>query len=108
MTEVIAGEDLANGVRIDYIDKTNRYYGDYHRVTIEISLSFATDNYETKHKFQELSRMGVAGADVEAVKSRLIATFRDGPMPYMNKEEFPDRFKLTLKKRKSVLLPGLK
>ncbi|MEA3466300.1 MAG: hypothetical protein U9R29_09915 [Thermodesulfobacteriota bacterium] len=108
MTDVLVSEHLANGVQIDFVDKTNRYYGDYHRVCIDVELRFAVDNHAVAHKFQTLERMGVSGDDVTVVQTKLIDSFRCGTMPYMERPVFPDKFMQSLVKRKSILLPGLK
>jgi len=100
--------DLANGVRVMFTDCTNRYYGDYHRVSIEINLSFAAENYQNIYKFQTLERMGVSGDDVVAVQTHLVDSFRSGTMVYMTRDGFADKFLMVHKKRKSVLLPGMK
>ena len=108
MTDALTNERLANGVQIDFIDKTNRYYGDYHRVCIDVELRFAADDYAVMHKFQTLERMGVGGDDVASVQTQLLNSFRHGTMPYMERTVFPDKFMQSLERRKSVLLPGLK
>lgn len=108
MANILTSERLANGTQIEFCDSTNRYYGDYHRVSIDVILSFAGDNYATEYKFQQLTRMGVQGSELEKVKAELIAAFQQGTMPYMGKEQFPEKFIKTHKQRKNVLLPGLK
>ena len=108
MVDALACERLTNGVQIDFVDKTNRYYGDYHRVCINVELRFAADDYTVAHKFQTLERMGVGGGDVAGVQTQLLDSFRQGTMPYMERAVFPDKFMQSLEQRKSVLLPGLK
>jgi len=99
---------LDNGVQIAFKDCTNRYFGDYHRVSIEVNLSFAADSYQNIYKFQTLGRMGVSSADVIPVQTQLVDSFRNGTMVYMTGEKFSDKFFLAYKKRKPVLLAGLK
>lgn len=108
MTTLFASEQLDNGVQIHFIDATNRYYGDYHRVCIVVELRFASDEYAQAHKFQTLERMGVCGAEVESVQEQLLNSFRQGTMKYMGNENFEKRFLQSCKTRKSVLLPGLR
>lgn len=107
-SELFATIQLDNGVRIAFNDCTNRYYGDYHRVSIEVNLSFAVDDYHSTYRFQMLERMGVSSADVVAVQTQLIDSFRHGTMKYMTGEKFADKFFLSYQKRKPVLLAGLK
>lgn len=108
MSELFSSEQLANGVQIDFIDATNRYYGDYHRVCIEVVLRFASEEFSQGHKFQTLERMGVSGADVESVQGQVLNSFRQGTMKYMVSENFENKFLKSCKTRKSLLLPGLR
>jgi hypothetical protein len=101
-------ERLANGVQVEFKDATNRYYGDYHRVNIEVILRFAADNYKTPHKLKILERMGVSGDDVSTVQAQLINSFSRGTLNYLANESFPDKFIQSLKQSKNILLPGLK
>jgi hypothetical protein len=108
MSELIKSERLDSGIQIDFIDVTNRYYGDYHRVYIEVKLRFASEEYAQSHKFQILERMGVSGADVESVQQQLLNSFCQGTMKYMVSDNFENRFLQSVKTRKSILLPGLR
>jgi len=36
MAEIIRADELANGVRVEFVDGSNRYFGDYHRLRIEV------------------------------------------------------------------------
>lgn len=108
MSELLSSEQLANGVQINFNDVTNRYYGDYHRVCIEVELRFASEEFAQGHKFQTLERMGVSSADVKSVQEQLLNSFRQGTMTYMASENFEKKFLKSSKTRKSILLPGLK
>ncbi|MBW2187464.1 MAG: hypothetical protein JRG71_14035 [Deltaproteobacteria bacterium] len=108
MAAQFPSEQLTNGVRIDFTDVTNRYYGDYHRVCIEVELRFASEEFAQGHKFQTLERMGVSSADVESVQEQVLNSFRQGTMRYMVSENFENKFLKSCKTRKSILLPGLK
>lgn len=108
MAEHFASEQLSNGVCINFNDQTNRYYGDYHRVCIEVELRFASDKYTQTHTFQTLERMGVSSGDLEGVKQQILASFRQGTMRYMASDNFEAKFLQSIKTRKSILLPGLK
>ncbi|MBW2187932.1 MAG: hypothetical protein BA874_07400 [Desulfuromonadales bacterium C00003068] len=108
MATQFTSEQLANGVQINFNDVTNRYYGDYHRVCIEVELRFASEEFAQGHKFQTLERMGVSSADVESVQEQVLNSFRQGTMRYMVSENFENKFLKSCKTRKSILLPGLK
>jgi len=107
-SDIFANIQLENGVQIAFKDCTNRYYGDYHRICIEVNLSFVADHYKNIYKFQTLERMGVSSADVAAVQTELIDAFRNGTMCYMAGENFPAKFLQAYNKRKPVLLAGLR
>lgn len=108
MAEHFASEQLSNGVRIDFNDVTNRYYGDYHRICIEVELRFASDDYAQAHRFQTLERMGVSGGDLVEAQQQVLTSFRQGTMKYMLNDNFEAKFRKSSKTRKSILLPGLK
>lgn len=108
MADLFASEQLSNGVRIDFNDVTNRYYGDYHRICIEVELRFASDDYSQTYKFQTLERMGVSGGELAEVQQQVLTSFRQGTMKYMGNENFEKKFIHSSKTRKNILLPGLK
>lgn len=65
-------EQLDNGLRVEFFDLSNRYFGDYHRVCVEVRMQMPSAAGDSplvrKHT---LERMGVAGGEVEAVRDRL-------------------------------------
>jgi hypothetical protein len=103
---------LANGLELIFTDLTNRYYGDFHQIKIDVTCSLhitddllsASDLSEqeqqrVKNRFggkvvshRELKRMGVAGDDVETVAKELVQQFLDTSLPYMLTADFPLRF----------------
>ena len=82
---------LANGLRLEFFDFSNRYFGDYHRICIEVRTSLSLDLPAlatfapalltraralfgaTLTVTRTVERMGVAGALVEPLKAELIA-----------------------------------
>ncbi len=85
---------LANGLHLVFHDESNRYFGDYHRVCIVVSLSFAIADLpasapadaelrdralrqfgETFAMTRRLERMAVPTAKVEEVRSTLVDDF---------------------------------
>jgi hypothetical protein len=56
----IREERLDNGLQILFVDQSNRYFGDYHRVCIQIILVYALD------------ALLVANSDDEAFRSAIV------------------------------------
>lgn len=105
MADLFASEELPNGITVEFCDQTNRYYGDYHRVCVEVSLLLVDGQ---RHTFQTLERMGVSGGDLERVKAEVMTAFRQGTLTYMTSEQFPQKFLTSLQQRKKTLLPGMR
>lgn len=111
MENIIRTDELANGVRVEFVDQSNRYFGDYHRLRIEVRcrvaiteslFAEAADPHAEAGRVREmlgaevlwvrhLERMGVAGSDLDAVRGDLIATFAASNFPYLQSREFPAR-----------------
>ncbi len=127
MADMFTPQHLNNGVQVEFIDKTNRYYGDYYRVCIEVVLRLNNDEAALcsagsnqgdgqgdgqqggqAYQFQTIERMGVSGDDLVTVKQQVLDSFCRGTMVYMARDSFPEKFKKSLTHRKSTLLPGLK
>lgn len=113
MTErVLSAERLENGVELSIADESNRYFGDFYRVhlvaTIRVLLADAllerafvepAQRLKMRQVYGEfveqrrvLSRMGVAGPDVAAVKQELIGDFLAATRRYMSGADFPVSF----------------
>ena len=102
---------LDNGLELIFNDLSNRYYGDFYQVKIDvISRLFLSDvllsdsglsereKLRAKNRFgdvfethQELKRMGVAGPEVAIVTKKMIRQFLDSSLPYFSDSEFPSR-----------------
>ena len=107
---------LDNGLELIFNDLSNRYYGDFHQVKIEIvrrihlsaellvEYGFTEkEQIRAKNRFgdlfedrQELKRMGVAGPEVTTVCKQMVQQFIDSSLPYMSDNRFPA---LLLRKR---------
>ena len=104
----IREERLDNGLQILFVDQSNRYFGDYHRVCIQILLVFALDDLPVTSGDDEafrdnaiarlgkelkvvkrLERMGVPTAAVEGVRQSMIEAFMENSFPYLNRPEYP-------------------
>jgi hypothetical protein len=86
-------EHLANGMDVEFVDLSNRYFGDYHRVCVEVRIivkpayGAAIDLQQVKR----LERMGVASGDVETVRSQLAEDFWRHAGPYLGHPDYPER-----------------
>ncbi|PLX82156.1 MAG: hypothetical protein C0616_02720 [Desulfuromonas sp.] len=117
--------ELTNGLVLSFFDQTNRYYGDYHRVRVEVRAPIpicptcfptAADPEVEAEKARlllgsdvvfraELERMGVAGGDVETVRRELVERFVRTSRVYLELDEFPCRYlskQLDVKRRGGV------
>ncbi|WP_432822053.1 hypothetical protein [Trichloromonas sp.] len=112
MEHCLRTEHLANGVRVDFIDRSNRYFGDYHRLRVEVRCRIAVtpqlfaatadpcaeaDRVRSRLGdevlwVRHLERMGVAGGDLEMVRSEMIDSFVKSSFSYLQSHEFPIRF----------------
>lgn len=119
---------LANGLRLEFYDFSNRYFGDYHRVCIEVRTSFPLDAPvlsafdpallnkaralfgATLTVTRTVERMGVAGALVDAVKAEVIAGLLYEAQNYLSRPDYPGRLLTAELGRKptSKLKPTLK
>ena len=95
-------EHLANGVVLDFIDLSNRYFGDYHRVCIEVRIRGPLPG-TCPPSITHLVRMGVAGADVTVARDRLVDDYWRHAGHYLARADFPAR--LAASKAQSAL-PG--
>lgn len=109
--EPLRQERLANGLILEFHDVSNRYFGDYHRLHIEMQCRIPLDKSFTPlaplseeiidqaRRFfgdflefrRELTRMGVCGADLDQTRDRMIDDFMSTSGSYMSRDEFPAR-----------------
>jgi len=95
-------ETLTNGLCLVFRDESNRYFGDYHRVCIVVTLSFALaglpDNSPEEASFRaeaiqklgetlvvtrQLERMAVPTASVTQVRDNLVDDFLQHSAVYL-------------------------
>ncbi len=102
MSDLVTSVKLKNGVVVDFIDRSNRYYGDFHRVKIDVVAKFPVDREQLPEELHEiaaccdgeatyqrsLEQMGVKTAEVEAVGQALIDNFIETVGRYLEKENF--------------------
>lgn len=72
--EIFRTERLANGIELAFHDCSNRYFGDYHRVCVEIRLQIPAADGPLL-LVRRLERMGVPGAETAAMRNRLVDDF---------------------------------
>lgn len=100
---------LANGLVLEFVDHSNRYFGDYWRVRIEarcrVPLSAAFSDPADPELAQarallgdevaytrSLERMGVPSAEVDAAIRSLIDSFLSSTFAYLGDLSFAARF----------------
>ncbi len=127
MEKLIRTENLGNGILVKFFDLSNRYYGDFHRVKIEVRCTLplgpecfagaADPQAETRRVrgllgnnlffTRSLEKMGVAGGDLEAVKQTLVDSFISSTFHYLASAEFAPRLVASeLAKMKKVRRPA--
>lgn len=85
-------EKLDNGIRVDFVDQSNRYFGDYFRVCIEVRLQVPRpQGGEPLVKVRTLERMGVSGAEVETVRALLVDSYWQHAGRYLTHSAVPAR-----------------
>lgn len=102
-------EVLANGLVLEFVERTNRYFGDYHRVCIEARTTLGLDHpalvvldaallTRARVRFgaavttiRTLERMGVEGERVAAVTEELIESFLLEAQRYFARPDYPER-----------------
>ena len=105
MNDLFHSVILDNGLTVEFTDETVRYYGDYHRIQIDVFIALADGRRE---QFQRLERMGISGDMLDAVKREVMDAFRRNCLPYMASPGFPEKFIASLKQRKVKPLAGLR
>jgi hypothetical protein len=112
MQDVLRSDLLANGLRVEFIDASNRYFGDYHRLRIEVRCRIAV----TPQLFaaaadpgaeadrarrllgdhilwvRHLERMGVAGSDLTTTRQEMIESFVRSSFSYLQSQQFASRY----------------
>lgn len=102
---------LDNGLKIDFYDRSNRYFGDFYRALIVVEGridALSTTSPLAAEKTQgevllqrQLERMGVASARLEEVRNELIDSFLDSSRAYLARPDMPDRLIRRCREQKS-------
>ena len=112
MAEPFRAVELENGLKVCFYDISNRYYGDFHRVCIEVkidipsqSILLSDEQARLAEKLENplcfetrLERMGVAGGELRRVREALVDSFLTSSSSYFNKPGFASQL---LKKKLS-------
>lgn len=119
---------LENGLVVEVRDLSLRYFGDYHRVVLEVRtrlplkeelLGAAHDaaNLLTAARtawgdeacsHTRLERMGVAGGDVASVREELWGSFLANSLGYLRHPEYPARLLRRLLAQRKTTRPQLR
>jgi len=91
---------LANGLTVRFLDKTQRYFGDYHHVWLEVvcevpvpeSAGAASSACRSIQFKSSIRRSGVPTADVPAAIEDLISSFTNTTLSYMSSPSFPSHY----------------
>lgn len=104
---------LSNGLTVRFVDQSNRYFGDFHRIYIEVQICLP-DHMELPVGFSRektflkktLEKMGVPTEALERERKLLIDAFLATGRTYLEKDDFPQRllFKLQQEKQRPVFL----
>ncbi len=84
--------EIGNDLVLEFSDCSNRYFGDYHRILIEIDAVVTTAEGMIRLRYQRpLRRMGVCGAETGKETEVLIEQFLSITSPYMSKAGFTQK-----------------
>jgi hypothetical protein len=113
MTEELDSLVLANGLKLHFVDQSNRYFGDFHRICIKVQIALP-DTFElpsgltreTAFLEKTLEKMGVTTDVLDEQRKALIDSFLAASRSYLEKNDFPKHLllKIQQKKPKSVFL----
>ena len=86
-------EHLANGITVAFVDRSNRYFGDYHRVCVEVCLSVTggEPGAARPQLVNCLERMAVPGAEVDTVRRQLVDDYWRHAGVYLAHPDYPAR-----------------
>ncbi len=120
MAELLKSIKLENGLQVNFFDTSNRYFGDFHRVCIEVKAEISLEKFNLAKEQQagrelsgplcfknKLKRMGVPTADLDRVKQAMMEDFLQTTGKYLSRPNFPRQFlkaKLAEKPKSKFLL----
>lgn len=108
MTTTLRTEKLANGLQITFVDESNRYFGDYHRVCVVATITCELQQLAVEEPADEVlrreavallgerlnvvkrfERMGVPTAAVAEVRMALVDDFLRHASAYLARPGYP-------------------
>ncbi|WP_052464678.1 hypothetical protein [Geoalkalibacter subterraneus] len=116
-------QSLNNGLIVEVQDLTHRYYGDYHKVTLDVTLRvplvgglFSDQDHpgealekarrilgDEARSVQRLERMGVPSDMVETIRTRLWESYQRSSFGYFQRPDYPAKLvRQLLDKRKKT------
>jgi len=105
--DIFASVVLMNGLTISFQDQTNRYFGDFHRVCIQVRIMLPKDyelpagiSREKAYLEKKLEKMGVASGRVEAQQALLIESFLTTSQEYLERDDFPQQLLAKIQRHK--------
>lgn len=110
MMELAREISLENGLTVSFYHHIHRYFGDYHRIKVEIicEVPLLEKYFTSQEEFAEaraslgksavfrrnLELMGVSSAEVEQSLERVIANFSSHSLSYLSSSLFPSKLVL--------------
>ena len=83
---------VTDELKLEFRDNSNRYFGDYYRVLIEVDALITRDGESFHMRYQRpLKRMGVSSSDIERQKILLVKEFIEATNSYMCQPDYVKR-----------------
>jgi len=102
---------LGNGLTIQIYDHSSVYFGDFHKIRLEIICvpenEKSDDPKDCAKKCiyrQFIEKMGISSNDLERTKADILNNFKKNSLPYFQNEAFPDKL-ITFNSKKSRKKP---
>ncbi len=118
MTEPLTSVELKHGIVVDFFDRSNRYFGDFYRVKIDVVARLPISDVQLPDELltiaqgcagvaiyeHSLEQMGVTTAERAAVTQALIDNFIATVGSYLEKDNFVESLlRRQLKRRREPL-----
>jgi hypothetical protein len=118
---------LENGLTVSFYHHTHRYFGDYHRIKVEIicEVPLLEEYFASREEFAEakaalgdkavfrrnMELMGISSADVEPTLEGVIDNFSSHSLAYLASPSFPRKMVLAElsgagRKKRNKVYPG--
>ncbi len=89
MSNLVRRVEFGNALALEFRDYSNRYFGDFHRLLIEVDALITTEQELICLRYQRpLKKMAVVSAEMEHEKALLIEQFLTSIAPYMQQPDF--------------------